>query len=140
MTDHLNEEKEAKYEEEHLLHLSKQIISQSVNAKETIYRLVINVCTFLIPTYLALIKLFMLENRKIADLSILTYLPLAFWLICLICSFYLLLPRRGLVDFKNPHGLIENHSQSIKKDKKYGVVLISVSLFAIILMIYNIIC
>ena len=112
------------------VHLAKSILTQTVEGKKRVLEVVIAMCTFLIPSYIGLLKVFQTELN---DVSVLIKIfPVIVWIIVLSISIFKSIPEKRVFDFKNPGSIIEDHLSGSESSRSVGIALVFATVLALI--------
>ena len=105
---------EEKIRDELLLHAAKTIIGRNYEAADKYYKLMFTVNSFLVPIYLAALKIIRDQNQEAINLW--HSVPAVLFFLSVITITFVVYPRKVLFDLKKPDQIISQYQSKLQLD------------------------
>jgi len=109
-----------KIRDELLLHAAKTIIARSYGAADKYYQLMFTVNSFLVPIYLAALKIAREQNQEAINLF--HSIPAVLFFFSVITITLVVYPRNVLFDLKNPAQIISQYQSKLQFDSRWIIL------------------
>ncbi len=96
------------------------VLAGSIATRDNLVKSLTVISSVSIPSYVALLRVFGDSISSCTSL-LLIYLPIGLFSLALIFCFVILFPKNFTVDYKNPIGVIQNHSKMLASVRKYAI-------------------
>lgn len=107
-----------KIKDDLMVHAAKTIIEGSISSPERVFGTVLGVSTVALPAYTAILAFIVREAQGIS--LILISIPILFWITSLIICVVQIFPRHTFYDLKDVPGIIQNHTNTLKRARRWG--------------------